>query len=154
MAGGFDRHNAENVEHFSELQGSLEELGIPPSHVTFLHDIDDTTKTALLRHSTALLYTPENEHFGIVPLEAMYCRTPVIACLSGGPMETVRDQSTGYLRQPTPAAFAEAMRRFVAFPQYKDSMGAQGRLRVQKEFSVAAFTESLHRLVTDLAQRE
>jgi hypothetical protein len=27
-----------------------------------------------------VVYTPVNEHFGIVPLEAMYARRPVIAC--------------------------------------------------------------------------
>lgn len=33
----------------------------------------------------AVLYTPEREHFGIVPVEAMYNQVPVIACNSGGP---------------------------------------------------------------------
>ncbi|TXH61693.1 MAG: glycosyltransferase, partial [Thiothrix sp.] len=31
------------------------------------------------------LYTPEKEHFGIVPIEAMFNNAPVIACNSGGP---------------------------------------------------------------------
>ena len=40
-------------------------------------------KRALLRRASALLYSPDREHFGIVPVEAMYCRCPVIA-VSGG----------------------------------------------------------------------
>lgn len=54
-------------------------------------------RSQLLRHSQCLLYTPENEHFGIVPVEAMYCNTPVIACNSGGPMESVKHGVTGFL---------------------------------------------------------
>jgi len=35
------------------------------------------------------------EHFGIVPLEAMSASTPVIAVDSGGPKETVENEKTG-----------------------------------------------------------
>lgn len=69
----------------------------------------DAQKWALLRASTAVLYTPEGEHFGIVPLEAMACCRPVVAVASGGPLETVVSGKTGYLCPPQPADFAEAM---------------------------------------------
>ncbi len=36
-----------------------------------------------------VLYTPVDEHFGIVPVEAMYSRRPILACNSGGPQESV-----------------------------------------------------------------
>lgn len=49
----------------------------------------DAEKVALLRRCKCLLYTPSNEHFGITPLEAMYCKRAVIAVGSGGPLETV-----------------------------------------------------------------
>jgi len=42
-----------------------------------------------MKNMIALIYTPTNEHFGIVPLEAMYMEKPVIACNSGGPTETI-----------------------------------------------------------------
>ena len=47
--------------------------------------------------SLCLLYTPMEEHFGIVPLEAMSVGTPVIAVDSGGPKETVENKETGFL---------------------------------------------------------
>ena len=34
---------------------------------------------------------------GIVPIESMYCRVPVVACNSGGPRETVKNGVTGFL---------------------------------------------------------
>jgi alpha-1,3/alpha-1,6-mannosyltransferase len=54
----------------------------------------------LLENTQILLYTPENEHFGIVPVEAMYMGCIVIACNSGGPLESVDDKVTGFLLPP------------------------------------------------------
>jgi hypothetical protein len=47
------------------------------------------------------------EHFGIVPIEAMFCGLPVVAVNDGGPTETVVDGSTGFLCKPEPESFAE-----------------------------------------------
>lgn len=71
--------------------------------------ITDVQKWALLAACTAVIYTPEKEHFGIVPLEAMAYGRPVIAVNSGGPRETVVHGKTGLLCTPEPASFAEAM---------------------------------------------
>lgn len=49
-----------------------------------------------------VLYTPENEHFGIVPLEAMAAGKPVLACKSGGPVESIIDRITGFTCDPCP----------------------------------------------------
>jgi alpha-1,3/alpha-1,6-mannosyltransferase len=43
-----------------------------------------------LNNAIAVLYTPSNEHFGIVPVESMFMKTPVLACNNGGPLESVR----------------------------------------------------------------
>ena len=39
--------------------------------VWLLPSFSDVQRAALLAAATAVLYTPVNEHFGIVPLEAM-----------------------------------------------------------------------------------
>ena len=41
-----------------------------------------------------MVYPPPEEHFGIVPIEAMCCGTPVVACNSGGPLESLKDMVT------------------------------------------------------------
>jgi len=41
------------------------------------------TRAELLRTASCVLYTPSNEHFGIVPVEAMCCGAPVVAVNSG-----------------------------------------------------------------------
>ncbi|WP_243707864.1 glycosyltransferase [Micromonospora sp. KC606] len=58
----------------------------------------------------ALLF-PAHEDFGIVPVEAQACGTPVIGLRSGGLLETVVDGETGALVQSTdPRAYADAVR--------------------------------------------
>ncbi len=59
----------------------------------------------------------------MVPLEAMAAQRPVIACASGGPMESIVDGETGYLCDASPAAFADAAARLL-----DDAAGAHGAL--------------------------
>ena len=61
----------------------------------------------LLRNTNILLYTPANEHFGIVPVEAMYLGSVVIACNSGGPLESIVNEKTGFLLKPKANLWAE-----------------------------------------------
>ena len=74
-----------------------------------LPSFSDEQRAALLAACVAVLYTPQNEHFGIVPLEAMAAGRPVIACDSGGPTESVVPGVTGFLCRPSPSHFADAM---------------------------------------------
>ncbi|MFB9234042.1 glycosyltransferase [Plantactinospora siamensis] len=64
----------------------------------------------------ALLF-PAHEDFGIVPVEAQACGTPVIGLRGGGLLETVRDGETGHLVDSlAPAAYAAAVRRVAELP--------------------------------------
>jgi glycosyltransferase involved in cell wall biosynthesis len=59
-----------------------------------------------------LLYTPDREHFGIVPIEAMNAGTPAICVASGGPLETILHGLSGFLCQQTAKDFGLAMKKF------------------------------------------
>jgi len=100
IAGGYDPANHENVQHLQELRDLARRL-LPPDicndKLFFLPSISDAQRTYWLQQATAVVYTPSHEHFGIVPLEAMYCQTPVICAANGGPLESVVDGVTGYL---------------------------------------------------------
>ena len=148
MAGGYDERVVENREYYLELRRLATQLDLD-KHVTFLRSFNDAKKRVLLTHSTCLLYTPDREHFGIVPIEAMYLKCPVIAVSSGGPLETVDDQVTGFLCRQSPSAFAEAMQKFISDPTLKQRMGTAGRVRVETRFSFDAFTAQLNSIVCD-----
>ena len=95
----------ENVEHHLELNALASKLGIA-NQVIFLRSISNFERVLLLKNTDILLYTPENEHFGIVPVEAMQCGSIVIACNSGGPLESIENNRTGFLIEPNPNMWA------------------------------------------------
>lgn len=149
LAGGYDSRVIENIEHYEELKSLADELSLA-NKITFLKSPSDTSKLALLRRAHVLLYTPENEHFGIVPLEGMYLSKPVIAVNSGGPTETVIHESTGFLCTPDREDFARNMIKFIREKTLSETMGEMGRKRVQAKFSFDAFTESLDHIINEL----
>ncbi|XP_053203393.1 alpha-1,3/1,6-mannosyltransferase ALG2-like [Panonychus citri] len=149
VAGGYDPNQIQNVEYHQELQSCAKELELE-DEVTFLKSPSDDDKHLLLHSCTAVLYTPENEHFGIVPLEAMYMGRPVIACNSGGPLETVRDGETGYLCRPEASHFAEKMYNFVTDKSLSREMGREGREHVKKNFSIQRFDEQIASVINKL----
>lgn len=67
------------------------------SRVSFLQSISDEAMIEELRSSFCLIHAAEEEPFGLTPVEAMACGTPVIAMRNGGPAETVVHEKTGYL---------------------------------------------------------
>ncbi|MFP5319061.1 MAG: glycosyltransferase [Acidimicrobiia bacterium] len=64
--------------------------------VTFVIRPGDETLRRLYRTARALVF-PTVEDFGIVPVEAQACGTPVVAVAEGGSLDTVLDGSTGVL---------------------------------------------------------
>jgi len=149
MAGGYDARVNENVEHYDELASYADRLGLT-ERVTFMKSPSDVEKISLLKHCHCLIYTPPNEHFGIVPLEAMYAGKPVIAANSGGPTETVVNDVTGFLCNLEPEDFADAMLKCIQNESVRTKLGKAGQDRMKKLFSFMAFSDKLLETVHSL----
>ncbi len=75
------------------------------------------------------------EPFGMVYVEAMSQRKPVIAYNSGGASEVIKDEQTGLLTPPADIpALAEAIKRLLRDPQMRAAFGEAGRADVEREF--------------------
>ncbi|XP_042458175.1 alpha-1,3/1,6-mannosyltransferase ALG2-like [Zingiber officinale] len=149
IAGGYDKRLKENVEYLDELRGLAEEEGIS-EQVKFVTSCSTAERNELLSQCIAVLYTPKDEHFGIVPLEAMAAKKPVIACNSGGPLETIKHEVTGFLCEPTPFEFAQAMSKLLSDSETAARMGEEARNHVTKKFSTETFGEQLNHYVLDI----
>jgi len=81
-------------------------------NVTMLGRASRDRVRTVLRGAKAFLFAAE-EDFGIAPVEAQACGTPVIAFGRGGALETVVSGKTGvFFREQTPSALAAAVREF------------------------------------------
>ena len=80
--------------------------------------------------------TPWYEPFGLTPLEAMACGTPVIGSDVGGIKFTIADGETGFLvPSKDPATLAERMERLMVDRSLARRMGRAARSRVEKFFT-------------------
>lgn len=153
MAGGYDKRMEENVEYYLELIELADELYVTDK-VIFLRSPSDIDKVSILYHCKILLYTPPNEHFGIVPLEAMYMSKPVIAHNSGGPKESIIPEVTGFLVDLSGDAFASKIAYLIKNPAYIQEFGNAGKERFVKTFSFDVFSAQLNKTVEDLIEKK
>ena len=153
MAGGYDKRVEENVEHHLELIGLADELQVTEK-IIFLRSPSDLDKVSILNHSDIVIYTPPNEHFGIVPLEAMYVGKPVVAQNSGGPTESVQNGITGFLAEPSAQDFAKKIAILVRDREMRIQFGKAGRERFLKKFSFDAFSTQLNATIENLLQND
>lgn len=151
VAGGFDNRLRENVEYLEELKKLAEREGVS-QRVRFIRSCSTAERNTLLGQCLCVLYTPKDEHFGIVPLEAMAAYKPVIACNSGGPVETVKHGVTGFLCDPSPQEFASAMSNFIKDPHMSEKMGQDARQHVAESFSTKIFGQHLNGYLVDIAR--
>ncbi|WP_128380041.1 glycosyltransferase [Streptomyces cavernae] len=114
--------------------------GLPPEDIP-----------ALLRAADVVLCPADYEPFGLVPLEAMGCGTPVIASAVGGHLDTIDDPVTGRLVPPGDRnALSEAITDLLGNPAQAAACGAAGRRRVLAHYGwnrVAKATEDVYREV-------
>jgi alpha-1,3/alpha-1,6-mannosyltransferase len=151
IAGGYDDRVPENRLVFESLTRLVQQLNLE-DHVTMLRSVSGAVKNALLSHCVAIVYTPHNEHFGIVPVEAMALARPVIAVNTGGPTETVAHGVTGWLCDNVPDAFGAPMQCLLLDRVLGKRMGEAGVRRVDDLFGFKAFSRQLNAMVDKLVE--
>ena len=123
-------------------KGNIEILGWQP----------DDVLTKMMEHARAFIFAAE-EDFGIVPVEAQACGTPVIAYGRGGALETIRsendDTPTGvFFYQQTVSSLCEAVCRFEKIANTISCAECRNNaFRFSKEKFVARFTEFVSNVV-------
>lgn len=134
-----------------EDEERLQEMAGPT--ITFEGRVSDERLRHLYRSARALIF-PGEEDFGIVPVEAQGCGTPIIAFGKGGALETVtplRDAMTGH---PSGLFFGrqeindlhEAVQRFEANEQAFDPVRISHQMQV---FSESRFRDQISRFISE-----
>jgi glycosyltransferase involved in cell wall biosynthesis len=134
------------------LRALARELGVA-DRVRLLGAVARCDVPPLLRSADVVACVPWYEPFGIVPVEAMACGTPVVGSAVGGLLDTIDDRRTGLLVPPRdPGAVAGAVARLLDNPSLRGHMGDEAVARVRQAYTwpqVARSTlEVYRRLVT------
>ena len=86
------------------------------------------------------------EPFGMVVLEAMAQRKPIIGSRAGGVVEMVIDGTTGYTFPPGDAAeLASRLLELLRDPKLQTRMGEAGYSRLVDSFSIGQYMKGIHR---------
>ena len=104
--------------------------------ITFAGRKDRTLLKYYYSAADIFITTPWYEPFGITPLEAMACGTPVIGANVGGIKYSVIDGKTGLLVAPKdPEQLADRIRLLINNPDLRSSLGKEALLHVNKMFT-------------------
>ncbi len=84
----------------------------------------------------AAVSVPHYEPFGMTPLEAMACATPVVGSEVGGIKTSVADGASGFLVPPKRAeVLADRLLRLLSDGELRDRMGRAARRRVEERYT-------------------
>jgi glycosyltransferase involved in cell wall biosynthesis len=131
VAGGPDRRALQDDAEYRRLAELAGQIGVA-GRVRFLGRVGRAEACDLLRSADIAVCVPWYEPFGIVPLEAMACGTPVIGSAVGGLLDTIVDGVTG-LHVPARDAerLAAAIELLAADADLRARLGAAGAERAR-----------------------
>jgi len=128
----------EILKEYNGLAKSLEVNFIPRIH------IPDQEVISLLSRALAMVYTSRLEPFGLAPLEANACCTPVVGIAEGGVRETIKDGLNGFLASDdNPKAIGDLILRFVEDPTQVADMGIKAREYVKNTWNIQKCTDNI-----------
>jgi starch synthase len=152
----------------AEMRQKVQNARRDHPHITWIEKMV-TKREAIELYSHARVFCCPSvyEPFGIINLEAMACRAPVVASATGGIKEVVVDGDTGYLvpfdQDPVtsfpvdPDKFsrdlAAAINRLLEDPARCKRFGDAGRRRVEETFQWSIIAQQTIRLYTQLIEQ-
>ncbi|WP_282786545.1 glycosyltransferase family 4 protein [Flavobacterium croceum] len=139
-----------NQEHFfTDLTDYIEKYKLNNfvKIIPFQKDIEKFWKCI----DIAVVASTEPEPFGLVAVEAMMAKKPVVGANHGGLSEIIVNNETGFLVKPNEVnELAKALQILIKDGVLRTKLGDQGYQRALQEFSVAAYVEKFETLLASL----
>lgn len=122
-------------------------------YVRLLGRLEGSDLVSAYQRAALLLFPSVHEDFGLVPLEALACGTPVVAWDDGfGPSATLVKGSGGTLVAPYDvSAFAQAAAAILAHPSKREQLGAAGREWVCNHYNLTSHLDAIESLLEDIS---
>jgi glycosyltransferase involved in cell wall biosynthesis len=136
---GWHSGTGKSLSYMESIMEYAHKLGLG-ENVHFLGRRSDIAN--ILDSSICLVHPSILEGFGMVLLEAMARRKPVIGVRHWAIPEVVKDGETGIIVEPdNPELLAEAMLKILHSPQMAREMGEKGRERLERYFTARKMGE-------------
>ncbi|MEQ8962852.1 MAG: glycosyltransferase, partial [Coleofasciculus sp. C2-GNP5-27] len=149
IVGGSRPGQSDGIER-ERIEGIVDELGLR-EYTTFPGRVDHDTLPYYYAAANVCAVPSHYEPFGLVTIEAMAAGTPVVGSNVGGLQFTIAPEKTGLLCEPQDElAFAQAIDRILASPQWQKQLGAAARTRVETLFSWDGVAQQLGKLYLSL----
>ncbi|MFN6502292.1 MAG: glycosyltransferase [Nostoc sp. DedQUE01] len=149
IGGGSRPGQSDGIER-DRIANIVTELGLE-NFTTFAGRLDDTILPFYYAAADVCVVPSHYEPFGLVAIEAMASKTPVVASNVGGLQFTVVPEVTGLLAPPKDeVAFAAAIDRIIADAAWRDQLGEAARQRTEIAFSWYSVAFRLTHLYTRL----
>ncbi|HLE31720.1 MAG TPA: glycosyltransferase family 4 protein [Bacteroidota bacterium] len=136
--------NSDNQSMKSYLESLAARVGVDLSIKTF---VSDSELVELYNGARLFLYAPYLEPFGLAPLEAMACGTPVIAVREGGVRESVIHDETGFLTERDEKEFSEAVNVLLLSEKKRRSLSAHARKVIMEFWTLPSAAKRLLRVL-------
>lgn len=107
-------------------------------------------KQSFLAEADVFVFPTLNETFGLVTLEAMQCGLPVVSTWEGGIPDVVVNGETGFLIPKNSAdELANKLELLIRLPDLRAKMGAAGKRRYEKLYTLDKFESNFITVVKD-----
>ncbi|MEM4366995.1 MAG: glycosyltransferase family 4 protein [Candidatus Anstonellales archaeon] len=120
-------------------------------NVEFRLNLEEKDLKELYSNSYAVLFTPINEDFGLVPLEAMASEKPCISVNEGGPVNVIKEGRTGFLVN-SPEEMADRMLYLASHSEENERMGKEGRKEIFRNYTWKVFLNRMERAFKEVAR--
>ncbi len=124
----------------SRLEKLANGLGV---ELSILVGVSESELVSLYNRAKIVVCASVLEPFGLVPLEAMSCGTPVVAVREGGYRESVRHEETGLLVARDARAIGDAIGRILNDDVWREALGARSAEFVRANFSLSIYRDNL-----------
>jgi D-inositol-3-phosphate glycosyltransferase len=150
VGGNSDIADAATTPEIGRLRALAMEEGVA-DRVTFTGRRPREVLKLYYSAADAFVTTPWYEPFGMTPIEAMACGTPVVGSSVGGIKYSVLDGGTGFLVPPNDAAaLADRVQKLCCSPRLAERLAVAAVNRAYGLFRWERVTEQLAKLYADV----
>ena len=143
VGGNSDIADAATTPEIGRLRSVAEEAGVA-DRVTFTGRRSRDLLKLYYSAADVFVTTPWYESFGMTPIEAMACGTPVVGARVGGIKYSVVDGRTGFLVPPNdPVTLAERLKEVCCSPRLAERFATQAVRRAHALFRWEHVAQSL-----------